>query len=31
MGMFVNESDHVKSRITAKDLTNSTNFKKRHS
>jgi len=28
VGMFVNDSDHVKDRITANDLTNSTNFKK---
>lgn len=26
--MFVNDSDHVKNRITANDLTNSTSFKK---
>ncbi len=31
VGMFVNDSDHVKNRITAKDLTNSTNFKKKAS
>ena len=31
IGMFVNESDHVKNRITASDLTNSTNFKKKAS
>lgn len=28
IGMFVNDSDHVKNRITAIDLTNSTNYKK---
>ena len=28
VGMFVNDSDHVKNRITANDLTNSTSFKK---
>jgi hypothetical protein len=28
VGMFVNDSNHVKNRITANDLTNSTNFKK---
>ena len=28
VGMFVNDSDHVKNRTTANDLTNSTNFKK---
>ncbi len=31
IGMFVNDSNHVKNRITANDLTNSTNFKKRAS
>ena len=29
IGMFVNDSNHVKNRVTANDLTNSTNFKKR--
>ena len=28
VGVFVCDSDHVKNRITAKDLTNSTNFRK---
>lgn len=28
VGMFVNDSNHVKNRITANDLTNSTGFKK---
>lgn len=28
IGMFVNDSNHVKNRITANDLTNSTSFKK---
>ena len=28
IGMFVNDSNHVKNRITANDLTKSTNFKK---
>ena len=28
IGMFVNDSDHVQNRITANDLTNSTNFRK---
>ena len=31
IGMFVNDSDHVKNRLTASDLTNSTNFKKKAS
>jgi len=31
IGMFVNDSNHVKNRTTAKDLTNSTNFKKKAS
>ncbi len=31
VGMFVNDSDHVKNRITAKDLTNSTNYKRKAS
>ena len=29
IGMFVNDSNHVQNRITANDLTKSTNFKKR--
>ena len=31
IGMFVNDSNHVKNRITAADLSNSTNFKKKAS
>ena len=27
VGMFVNDSDHVKNRVTAKDLTNSVSKK----
>ena len=29
IGMFVNDSNHVKNRITANDLSNSTSFKKK--
>ena len=29
IGMFVNDSDHVKNRITAKDLTGSVKYKKK--
>ena len=31
IGMFVNDSNHVKNRVTANDLTKSTNFKKKAS
>ena len=31
IGMFVNDSNHVKNRITAKDLTKSTNYRRKAS